>query len=120
MFGLIFDILLLLFLKHLIVDFFLQTDAMIQQKSQYGQPLGILHSFLHGVGTSTVFVHWMDWETAVWLGVIDMILHYHIDWLKMRFKHPITDRRFWWAFGIDQFLHQFTYIVLVFWFFAFY
>lgn len=116
-FGPLFDTLLLLFIKHLVVDFFLQSNDMVQNKGKYGQPIGILHSLLHGVGTFGVFLIWADWHTAAWIGAIDMILHYHIDWAKMQLKYPITDQRFWWALGTDQFLHQLTYLGLTFWFF---
>lgn len=119
-FGLILDLLILLLLKHLIVDFFLQTNDMIQHKGQYGHPTGLLHSFLHGIGTFIVFGNWVDLGTAIALGGIDMMIHYHIDWIKMQFKYPITDKKFWWAFGLDQFLHQMTYIGMVFWFFVYY
>jgi hypothetical protein len=42
------------------------------------------------------------------------VVHYHIDWLKeeigYRLKLPPDRKIFWVAFGIDQWLHQLTYV----------
>lgn len=41
----------LLFTKHFIIDFPLQTKYQWSNKGIYGHPGGILHAGLHGIGT---------------------------------------------------------------------
>ena len=107
----------LLFTKHFVVDFPLQHRYQYSNKVTYGHPGGILHASLHGLGTMLCF-WWYAPLACVWLGFIDAIIHYHIDWAKMRVNarmnwKPITHEQFWWLLGLDQFLHAMTYIGLV-------
>ena len=106
----------LLFTKHFICDFLLQTDYQLKNKGTYGHPGGVLHASLHALGTYLCF-----WSIipvfALEVAFVDLILHYHIDWIKMKvnsaFKYSPNLTRFWWLFGLDQYLHALTYIVLV-------
>lgn len=55
---------------------------------------------------------------CVWLGLIDFVIHYHIDWAKMNLNAKMgwganTHEEFWWLLGLDQFLHALTYVGLV-------
>ena len=57
-------------------------------------------------------------ETTNDFGLIDMFIHYHIDWAKMNLNAklgwgPTTHEQFWWLLGLDQFLHSLTYIGIV-------
>lgn len=106
-----------LFTKHLIVDFPLQTRLQWSNKGTYGHPGGILHSFLHGLGTYLCFV-WYAPVIAIYFFLVDMFVHYHIDWAKMNLNKklgwgPNTHEQFWWLLGVDQYLHALTYIGLV-------
>lgn len=108
---------LLLFTKHFIVDFPLQTKFQYSNKGTYGHLGGILHSALHGVGTYLCFV-WFAPLSAVYLAFIDFVLHYHIDWAKVNINNkfswgPTTHEQFWWLLGADQFLHAVTYVGLI-------
>jgi len=48
------------------------------------------------------------------LGFIDFILHYHIDYCKIKFgNRDITTPAFWAQLGLDQLAHAFTYLWLV-------
>jgi hypothetical protein len=110
-------ILLLLFTKHFIVDFPLQKPYQYLNKGTYGHPGGILHSGLQGLGTYLCFV-WFAPLSAVYLAFVDFVLHYHIDWAKMKLNKklgygPTTHEQFWWLLGLDQYLHALTYIGLV-------
>lgn len=112
-------VLFLLFTKHLIVDFPLQTPFQWMNKGKYGHLGGLLHAGLHGFGTLLVFLFvGASIEGAVILATIDAVIHYHIDWAKMRINahygwkadsHP----EFWVLLGIDQYLHALTYLLLV-------
>lgn len=107
----------LLFLKHFIVDFPLQKPYQWQNKGTYGHMGGILHAWLHGFATMWCFAWWAP-EAAVYLGVMDMIIHYHVDWAKMNINakygwKPDTHEQFWWLLGLDQLAHALTYVGLV-------
>ena len=107
----------LLFTKHFIVDFPLQNKFQWSNKGTYLHLGGILHSGLHGLGTYFCFV-WFAPLAAIYLSIIDFVLHYHIDWAKMNLNSkmgwgPNTHEQFWWLLGLDQFLHALTYVGLV-------
>ncbi len=108
---------LLLFTKHFVVDFPLQHRYQYSNKGTYGHPGGILHAVLHGVGTYLCFV-WFAPMAAVYLALIDTVVHYHIDWAKMNLNSrfgwgPQTHEQFWWLLGFDQYLHAITYVALI-------
>jgi hypothetical protein len=116
--DLIFIILSLLFVKHFIVDFPLQKPYQWQNKGTYGHPGGILHAGLHALGTALCLVIFVHPVFAILFGVIDGVVHYHIDWAKMKInKHygwsATTHEEFWVLLGLDQLLHSLTYIWLV-------
>jgi len=47
----------------------------------------------------------------------EFVVHYHLDWTKdqvnRRLKLTADDARFWWTLGVDQFLHDATYVAIV-------
>jgi len=102
-------------LKHFIVDFPLQTQRMIDEKGHYGQLGGIVHAMLHAVGTFLVMIWVLDFTSAVVIGLLDGIIHYHVDWLKQNVTRGLTpaDKDFWIWLGWDQWTHQATYIFIV-------
>lgn len=110
-------ILLLLFTKHFIIDFPLQKPYQYLNKGTYGHPGGLLHSGLHGAATWLCLV-WFAPFLSIVLGVVDFIVHYHIDWAKMNLNAKMgwganTHEQFWWLLGFDQYLHALTYIGIV-------
>lgn len=113
------DLLLLIALfviKHFIVDFVWQTQEEIEHKGTYLDYRGVKHSIKHGLGT--LFVLWAvgaSFELSWLYGALDFIIHYHIDWTKMRMSRDLTpkDHAFWVWLGFDQSLHYLTYIVFV-------
>lgn len=110
-------LILLLVTKHFIVDFPLQTKFQYSNKGKYGHPGGLLHSFFHGCATYFCFA-WFAPIAAGYLAIIDMVVHYHIDWAKVNINNkfgwgPTTHEQFWWLLGLDQFLHAITYVGLV-------
>jgi len=103
--------------KHFIVDFLLQTKYQWSNKGTYGHMGGVLHAWLHGIGTSFCLALLAP-NAAYWLVFADMIIHYHVDWAKMNLNAklgwgPTTHEEFWWLLGLDQFLHTLTYIGIV-------
>ncbi len=118
MFDWIFIALGLLFVKHWYVDFVNQSNEEVASKGIYGDFHGIMHSLKQGVGTALVLaltgVFFLD---AILLGLIDFVLHYHIDWAKIninkRFNYTIQDPKFWAWLGADQLAHSLTYLYIV-------
>lgn len=108
----------LLAVKHFIIDFPLQREYQWRNKGTYGHPGGIEHSGLHALGTAIVFALFIPVLPAVVLGLIDGVIHYHIDWAKMNINarkgwKPDTHPEFWVLLGLDQLLHTLTYIFLI-------
>jgi hypothetical protein len=110
-------LILLLFSKHFLIDFPLQTKFQYSNKGTYGHPGGILHASLHGLGTY-ICIFWFAPVAAIYLALADMFVHYHIDCAKMNLNSklgwsPTTHEQFWWLLGLDQYLHAVTYVVFV-------
>jgi hypothetical protein len=110
----------LLLFKHFVCDFLTQSHYQVANKIFYGHLGGIIHALIHGVGTFVVFIFFYSIEIAGLCAVIDIIVHYHIDWIKAvvthKFKLKIEDdtcEKFWALFGLDQFIHQMTYLALI-------
>lgn len=113
-------------IKHLLADYWWQTEAMVQGKGYYGRLPGLVHAAIHGAATAVVLAAltllpvWTDpapgLGLALLLAACETVLHYHIDWFKMRTGRRAgygpSDRAFWKAIGLDQFAHQLTYLAL--------
>lgn len=110
----IFVILTLLFIKHFIVDFHLQTDTMVKEKGTYGARGGLIHSGQQGLGTFVVLVLIIGMPLALLLAIVDFLIHYHIDWAKMNigkhYGYTVADKAFWFWLGMDQLAHSLTYV----------
>jgi hypothetical protein len=107
-------ILLCLLSKHFLADFVLQTSAMAKAKGRYGNLMGISHAATHGVLTTLVLLFFCPPWVAIGLGAADALVHYHIDWLKVRFGEKDSSKPvYWYQFGADQLAHQITYFCLV-------
>lgn len=108
-------LLLLLQIKHLVIDFKFQTMAQVHGKAIYGDVIGMSHSIEHLVGTLFALLPFVFFgvplTTVCALAIADGVLHYHIDWAKMNLgNRDIQNPKFWWHLGIDQFAHQVTYL----------
>ena len=110
-------ILLLLWLliaKHFVADFVLQSDFQVEQKGTYGAVGGIEHAIIHGIMTTLILCCFVEYPaSALLLGALDSLVHYHIDYVKARFgtRDPNT-KRFWTELGFDQFCHYTFYLWL--------
>jgi len=108
-------IVLMLTIKHFIADFVIQTDWMIAEKGHYGKIGGIAHSAVHGFFTLAILTVFAPWLALYW-AFVDFVVHYHIDWAKMKigkkYGYTPSDKQFWVWIGIDQMLHYLTYILI--------
>lgn len=111
-------ILFWLLIKHFVCDFPLQmTPWMYRNKGTYGHPGGVAHAAIHSTGTLLVLLALAP-EHAVLLAAFDYLMHYHVDYLKVRIGQahnlkPDNSEWFWVLLGFDQLLHQLTYFVIV-------
>lgn len=111
-------LMLLLQVKHLIVDWLWQPQYEWHNKGTYGHWGGVRHALKNSVGTGACFVLFVSPVFAVIIMLIDFVIHYHVDWAKMNINKaqgwgPLTHNEFWWLTGADQFLHQGTYLFLI-------
>jgi hypothetical protein len=110
-------LLLVLFqLKHWYIDFVDQDMDEVNSKGHYGQWLGIRHSLKQGLGTYiavALVVGAEYWIFAMVIAFVDFVIHYHTDWAKMNYgNRDIQTPEFWAHLGLDQMVHQVTYILL--------
>lgn len=77
-----------------------------------------MHSIKHGLVTFIIFAFFtVNFSFSVIIGVIDFVIHYHVDWAKMninkRWNYTIEQPQFWAWLGADQLAHSLTYLGLV-------
>jgi len=118
MFDSIFILLALLFIKHWYIDFVNQSNEEVAGKGTYGNAHGLMHSIKHGVATFLIFLLFTyDFAFSVIFGILDFVLHYHLDWAKIninrRYNYTVQDKKFWTWLGADQLAHSLTYLGLV-------
>ena len=114
-------LLILLFLlqvKHMFADFFLQTPRMLAVRGQYAHFGRAQHAAIHAGGSAIALVVLGAPSTfIVVLCVLEWAVHYHIDWAKgvhsERTGHGPDNAVYWRAFGVDQALHQLTYVAML-------
>jgi hypothetical protein len=107
-----------LFTKHILADFFLQSEVQLSQKGDFNRIGGYIHAGIHAVLTLSVFLFMKHPLGAAFLAaMVDFGIHYLIDWCKVNvgrlMKTKPSDKAFWWSFGIDQYLHFLTYALLI-------
>ena len=104
--------LILLFIKHFIADFVLQTNKTAKSKHKY---LYLSHSMNHGLLTFGIAVMFVDLYTAFSLSCLDFAIHHNVDYIKVKLskKYTQADRLYWIYFGADQLLHSLTYVLIV-------
>ncbi|MEL6450681.1 MAG: DUF3307 domain-containing protein [Pseudomonadota bacterium] len=113
-------LLVLLFLlqtKHLFADFYMQTPRMLRDRSRYLHMGRLQHAGLHAVGSLVAMVLvGVPVALALVVAVVEWAVHFHIDWGKGRWSdhtgHGPDQAGYWRAFGVDQALHQWTYLVM--------
>jgi hypothetical protein len=90
---------------------------MLEEKGTYFEEGGIHHAIIHGCGTVIVLGLFGLEEIAPQAFVLDTMIHYHIDYLKMKVNRwmcwSAKDKSFWNAVGLDQLAHQATYVLIV-------
>lgn len=111
-------LLTLLQLKHFVFDFLYQPPWQFRNKGTYGHWGGIVHSGQHAIPTFLLLLLWLTPLAAGIIAVGEFLVHYHIDWAKMNINAKMgwgsdTHNEFWQLLGLDQLLHQLTYIAII-------
>lgn len=118
---LIYEVILLMLMlqvKHLVVDWCWQPAYEWKNKGTYGHLGGIRHALKNAIGTGLCFWIFVPLPLALIVMVLDGVIHYHVDYCKMNINArkgwgPTTHNEFWWLTGADQFAHQVCYIFLI-------
>ena len=110
-------VLLLLTVKHFILDFLYQPPFMWQNKGTYGHIGGIFHSGGHSIATFLILLLFTTFPIAGVIAVVEFLIHYHMDWFKMWYNKKKgwganTHNEFWILMGFDQLVHSLTYILI--------
>jgi hypothetical protein len=111
-------LLTLLQVKHLFADFFLQTPRMLLGRHVYLHLGRVQHAGLHAVLSVLVFcLIGAPFFFVLVLCVFEGVLHFHIDWVKGQYSERAKDTpkeaAYWRAFGVDQLMHQLTYVAMI-------
>lgn len=108
----------LLQIKHMFADYFLQTPRMLTDRSVYLHLGRAQHAGVHAVGSAIAFfLIGAPPGFVLTICLAEWVVHFHIDWGKARHGETSglepSDAGFWRAAGVDQALHQLTYIAMV-------
>lgn len=122
------DIAVLIFLiafqiKHLRMDYHMQTPYMYENKGKatgWIEPLA-LHASYHATATYGLLLVWhlysentMSWWMGLLIAGFDFITHFGVDRWKATQKDTPADKRFWLNLGWDQFWHHVVGLIIVF------
>jgi len=105
--------------KQLICDFLLQTGWMATAKvlplGQGGGRALAAHAGIHAAGTLLLALIFAP--SLWWLGPLDFLVHGTVDKVKGMLTAAkgwgYKDSGFWWAFGVDQEMHNLTHLAYV-------
>lgn len=99
----------------MLADFVFQGPYILANRRFYGHPGGLLHVAIHLAGSLVALL--VMGTAASMIAILlaaEALIHYHLDWAKDNFvaaRHLTSrDATFWYATGVDQMLHQLTYI----------
>jgi hypothetical protein len=127
MFFELLTLLLVFQLKHLVVDYYLQTPRMYGNK---GKPYGwfwplVEHAGVHAVATFLILVFFFVLTSGFTLSdaqvvgataaAFDFVTHFITDRWKATRKHSSREPQFWINLGWDQMIHHIVGILIVFW-----
>ncbi len=116
--ALYFGLLLGLEIKHYIADYLLQPGWILVGKGDFRLPGGYAHAGIHAA-LSLVLLLVCGTPIALALGlfVAEFVIHYALDYGKIQYSRgaemETQPGRFWALHGLDQLLHQFTYVAMI-------
>lgn len=109
-----------LLVKHFVFDFLWQPPFMWKNKGTFGHWGGLVHSGIHAVATLVILFAILGPNNPVVIAavVIEFIIHYFTDYFKMNINKNYgwacnTHNEFWQLTGLDQLIHQLTYVLIL-------
>lgn len=106
----------LLFFKHFLCDYLLQSQAMLRDKHDLRASGPYLHSGLHALSSGLILLAFAPWWLALAIAVAEFVLHVLLDWGKAQWvrRQTLTEThpRYWHLFGLDQLFHTLTYVAM--------
>lgn len=112
-------LLTLIQVSHFICDFVLQTNPYLyRNKGILFHPGGVIHAAIHVLGIIIVFSLWGFPNDWLLLAIANGFIHYLIDYSKVNIctkfgLTPVNSEMYWILLGLDQLLHQLTYLVIL-------
>lgn len=116
------DILLLILIlqvKHCYADFYLQTYMQTVKKGVWMDPIGLSHTVDHIYSSLIVMLGFslfvsINPISIIFVVAVEGIIHYLIDFTKVKYGcKDSTKPIFWTQFGLDQLVHEMTYLWMV-------
>ncbi|SMO88232.1 DUF3307 domain-containing protein [Ruegeria faecimaris] len=116
--GTVLLMLCLLQIKHMFADFYLQTPKMLSGRGEYFHWGRAQHAAVHVIGSVLVFlVFGTPLPFIVIIAGLEWIVHFNIDFAKASYSDKKqlmpTQAAFWRAAGLDQCMHNLTYVAMV-------
>ncbi len=117
-FGAVLVMLCLLQIKHMFADYYLQTPKMLSGRGEYFHMGRAQHAGVHAAGSVVVFLLFGAPIPFIFVTVaLEWFVHFNIDYAKASYsdKKQLEPNQaaFWRAAGLDQCLHNLTYIAMV-------
>ncbi len=117
-FGAVFLMLCLLLIKHMFADYYLQTPKMLSGRGEYFHLGRAQHAGVHVVGSVVVLLMFgAPLRFILIIAALEWIIHFNIDFVKARYSDKKrlepTQAAFWRAAGLDQLMHNLTYVAMV-------
>ncbi|WP_371814399.1 DUF3307 domain-containing protein [Ruegeria sp. HKCCA4812] len=108
----------LLLIKHMFADYYLQTPKMLSGRGEYLHLGRAQHAAVHVVGSVVVFlVFGAPLSFILIVGALEWFIHFNIDFIKASYSDKKrlepTQPAFWRAAGLDQLMHNLTYVAMV-------
>jgi hypothetical protein len=112
-------LLLLLQIKHCYADFYLQTYMQTVKKGVWMDPIGLSHTVDHIYSSLIVMLGFslfvsINPISIIFVVAVEGIIHYIVDFTKVKYGcKDNTKPIFWTQFGLDQLVHEMTYLWMV-------
>lgn len=107
----------LFMIKHMFADFYLQTPKMLSGRCQYWHLGRAMHAGVHVLGSILVFL--IIGSPLLFIAIVvalEWIVHFNIDFVKASYSERKSlnpeQAAFWQAVGLDQCLHNLTYVAM--------
>lgn len=115
--GSLLLLLCLLQVKHMFADYYLQTPKMLDGRGEYFHAGRAQHAIVHALGSAIVFlIVGAPWSFILVIGFLEWVIHFNIDFAKANYsdKKQLQPNQaaFWRAAGLDQLLHNLTYVAM--------